>query len=243
VTISDQDRSRVYEQPAWGAVADGTLRPGGLALTERALVLGRLGPGARVLDVGCGAGEAAALAARLGFVCVGIDRSAILLRRAREAHGRLALLRAAAERLPLADGAVDAALAECSLSVMPDRDRALDEIGRVLRPGGTLMVSDVYARNPDGLAALRRLPIGSCLSGALPEQQIRDVLWAHRFRIDVWEDHSEALRMLAARMTGACGGPAAFFEQAAGVDPFDLQIALARARPGYFLLVATKQAI
>ena len=242
MTIADRDRSRVYEQPAWDAAGEGARRPGGLALTGRALTLCRLPPGARLLDVGCGAGATVALAARRGYACLGVDPSAALLERARQAHGHLALLRAPAERLPLASGVVDAALIECTLSVVPDRDGALEEIRRVLRAGGALIASDVYARNPAGLAALRQLPIGACLGGAQSEQEIAGMLRAHGFRLHIWEDHSEALKALAARMSAACGGPAALWGAAAAAYPFDLQLALARARPGYYLLVATKSA-
>jgi len=242
MTLASQQRSDVYAQPVWETIGGDVLRPGGLALTERALGLCRIAPGARLLDAGCGPGASAALAARLGYASVGLDQSAFLLRQARDRHGTLALLRAAAERLPLASATIDAVLAECSLSVVSERGEVLGEFYRVLKPGGVLAVSDVYARNPDGLPALRRLPIDACLSGALSEQQIRDMLRAHGFRLITWEDHSETLKAMAARMAATCGGVAGLCEQTAQVDPFDLQLALARARLGYFLLVATKLA-
>lgn len=242
MTLETRDHSSIYEQPIWDVIGGDVLRPVGLALTERALALCRRKPGARLLDIGCGGGAAITLAVRRGYACVGVDVSAALLRHARAEYADLALLQASAERLPLAAGTVDVVLAECSLSVVADPDQALEEIGRVLVPGGALVMSDIYARNPDGLATLRRLSIDTCLSGARSEQQIGELLQAHWFRLAIWEDHSDALKLFASLMAAACGRAAAFCGESVGVDPFDLQLALARARLGYYLLVATKQA-
>ena len=51
-----------------------------------------------------------------------------------------------AEALPLADATFDVALSECSLCTFPDKERAVAEMARVLRPGGTIAVADVTAR-------------------------------------------------------------------------------------------------
>ncbi len=232
--VVEHEQCRLYEQPGWRDVTGELLRPGGLELTRRALKLCALPPGARLLDLGCGTGATIRmLIDEWHLAAFGIDRSAELLRRARANDPQLPFLLATGEHLPIADQSVDAILAECSLSTMRNPDAALAEIRRVLRPGGILAISDLYLRRPEGADALRALG-ESCLSGALPRQRIEELLTAQQFQIQRWEDQSEVLRPLAGRFDLFYGAPAG------ELDAFDLQLAIARARPGYFLLVAKR---
>ncbi len=161
-----------YEHPAWQAVADQAMRPGGLAVTRQALALCELPPGARLLDVGCGAGATLHyLGAECRLARLGVDASLKLLRRARQNDLVLPLAQARGEHLPFAGETIDVLLSECTLSIF-DTGQALAEWGRVLKRGGHLMVSDVYVRNPEGVAALRQLPPGSCIREAMPQAQI-----------------------------------------------------------------------
>jgi len=155
----------------------GCRHPGGLELTERAVGLAGLTPGAVVVDVGCGDGVTADhLARRFGLRVVGIDASAALLGQGRERCPGLDLREGRADRLPLADASADAVVAECVLSILAEPGAAVDEWLRVLRPGGRLLVSDLFRRaDPD---AARRL------------------LAEHGFVVEVWEDHSGALARL-----------------------------------------------
>ena len=65
------------------SVTGDTLRPGGLALTDRALDLCRFASGAALLDVGCGLGATVAHLAERGFVATGVEPSETLVERAR----------------------------------------------------------------------------------------------------------------------------------------------------------------
>lgn len=231
---------RLYEQDTIRRVTGEAIRPGGLELTDRALALLSPPPGARVLDVGCGAGASVDyLSAGHGLVALGVDPSAVLTRTGRRRRPDLPLLRGQGERLPIADGAVDVVLAECSLSVMVDLDRALAEFRRVLRNGGALVVSDVYARNPALVPALRRLPVACCLRGAASRQEIADRLAAHGFRTLLWEDHSEVLKRLAVGIIMAHGSMVQFWCQTTGgfADAARIQKTITESKPGYFLFV------
>lgn len=234
---------RVYEQPALRHVAGDTLRPGGLALTRHALTVAALLPGARVLDLGCGVGTtAAACRAEFDLNAVGLDVSAKMLVEAREQHSTLPLAQATGVRLPFGDGAVDAVLTECVLSLMPDLDAALVDIRRVLREEGLLIVSDLYARAPDGVTDLRSLALASCLRGALPRADFESRLTTHGFTLILWEDHTEALKHFTARLIFEHGSLASFWGCATGnpAAAGPIQQATARARPGYFLAVARR---
>jgi demethylmenaquinone methyltransferase/2-methoxy-6-polyprenyl-1,4-benzoquinol methylase len=140
-----------------------------------------LDPGGTVLDLGCGPGGSGH---RLGESVgpdgrvVGLDYSSGMVRRAQRRLDSVPpadVIRADAATLPLATDSVDGVLASLALSAMPRLDRVLDEVARVVRPGGRLVVLDgrtgegafgtvlarvyrrlVNVRNPDVLAALHR---------------------------------------------------------------------------------------
>jgi arsenite methyltransferase len=209
-----------------------TLRPGGLTLTEWALDFCALPVGARVLDVGCGTGVTVQYLQHCGYRAGGIDLSALLLQSGRQKSSDLPFFQADGACLPLANRRMDAVLAECSLSVLTDTGAALAEFYRLLRQRGYLVVSDLYARNPANLSALHTLPLTSCLSGTISQAELVAQLAELGFELALWEDHSEALRHWG-------GQPvlAGF----SGLDALDAQLAIAKAKLGYFLLIARKQ--
>ena len=88
----------------------------------------------RVLDVGCGNGDALGHE-DIGGLGVGIDISYEALRTASEAFPRCCFSRAAGEAIPFSDGAFDAAISRVALPYM-NIPEALAEIARILRPGG-----------------------------------------------------------------------------------------------------------
>ena len=102
--------------------------------------LARLGPGERALDVGCGPGALTTeLVARLGAGSVAaIDPSESFVAAARARHPDVDVRRAAAEALPYADGAFDAALAQLVVHFMTDPVAGLREMARVTRREGVI---------------------------------------------------------------------------------------------------------
>ncbi|MGH8925628.1 MAG: class I SAM-dependent methyltransferase [Acidimicrobiia bacterium] len=103
----------------------------------------KVGTGDRVLDVGCGTGVVARECARRvgeeGNVA-GIDISEEMLAVARRIAPELDWYLGDAVELPFPDGAFDRAVSQFALMFFPDREKALTEMWRVLRPGGTLAV-------------------------------------------------------------------------------------------------------
>jgi SAM-dependent methyltransferase len=131
--------------------------------------IGPLEAGATVLDIGCGAGTDLLLAARRVGPrgrAIGVDMTAGM--RARAAAGATAcgltnveLRDGDATRLPVEDGSVDIVIANGVLNLVPEKDRAIAEIARVLRPGGRVHIADIV------------------IGQALPESAQRDIdLWA-----------------------------------------------------------------
>ncbi|MCW3057616.1 MAG: 3-demethylubiquinone-9 3-methyltransferase [Solirubrobacterales bacterium] len=132
--------SREYHEGLWEGIPEG-LEPADFATRERFL-LESVAPGTHVLDVGCGEGTFAVALARAGAEVVGIDVAAEPLRRARANHPELDLRLVEGEATwDLPDAAFDVVWAGEVIEHVADTARWLSEVRRVLRSGGTLLLS------------------------------------------------------------------------------------------------------
>lgn len=159
----------------WDARAEGNRaapdRPADLDRTAAALLLAA---GARLLDAGCGTGQFALEFAARGCLVTAIDVSPEMIARAR-AHGAQREIEVEwrvgdLTRLADDDAGYDAVLARVSLQFVPDPLAALQELGRVLRPGGRLFVSVPGALSPIYRERWRRFerPEETVANGILP---------------------------------------------------------------------------
>ena len=134
-----------------------------------------LQPGETVVDLGCGAGMDAFLAARAvgpeGRV-IGIDMTDEMLEKARAnalATGveNVEFRRGYIEALPIEDESVDAIISNCVINLSPEKHKVYAEAYRVLRPGGRVMVSDVVLERvlPDAVLQSVEAYMG-CVGGA-----------------------------------------------------------------------------
>jgi len=115
--------------------------------------LGKINQGENILDIGCGAGVDTILAAIMtgpkGSV-VGVDIVPEMIARA-ESNIQLMELdnvnfqKVSGEDLPFADNAFDVVISNGVINLIPDKEAAMSEIIRVLRPTGRLMVADQIA--------------------------------------------------------------------------------------------------
>lgn len=141
----DADEYRGQQIRQWGEVAHAlSLDRPTSPISQRLIELAAIRPGARVLDIGSGDGDPAIPAAlRTGPTgrVIATDISEAMLERARERAARLHLTNVEfrvmdAERLMLPDGSIDTVLARFVLMFVPDVERALQEVRRVLVPNG-----------------------------------------------------------------------------------------------------------
>jgi SAM-dependent methyltransferase len=111
-------------------------------------------PGQRVLDVACGSGNTALVAARRYCEVTGIDFAPNLIERARARAGadgvEATFIVADAQDLPFDDASFDVVLSVMGVMFAPDQEKAAAELLRVCRPGGTIGIS---AWPPDGSIA------------------------------------------------------------------------------------------
>lgn len=110
--------------------------------------LGHLLPPLRVADIGCGEGYLTVEASRWASRVIAVDRSPVVLKRARALATRRRVRnviwkKGELERLPLRDASVDVALLSQALHHAPDPARALAEAARVVVPGGRVLVLDL----------------------------------------------------------------------------------------------------
>ena len=108
-------------------------------------------PGDRFLDVCCGTGDLALAAADAGGRVTGLDFSAPMLERARSKSTEVEWLEGDALSLPFSEGSFDAVTIGFGLRNLANVERGLEELRRVLRPGGRLAILEIT--RPKGLAA------------------------------------------------------------------------------------------
>src|SRR5262245_49181250 len=113
-----------------------------------ARALGHLLPRLRVADIGCGEGYLTIEASRWAERVIAVDRSPVVLKRARSLATRRRVRnviwkRGELDRLPLRDGSVDVALLSQALHHAADPARAVAEAARVVVPGGRVLVLDL----------------------------------------------------------------------------------------------------
>ena len=109
---------------------------------RRDFLLARIRPGETVLDLGCGAGEFSAALLHAGATPVAVDVAAEALRRATaRVPGLVARRWVAGEPLPAEDSGVDVVWAGEVIEHVADVAPWLSEVRRVLRPGGTLLLT------------------------------------------------------------------------------------------------------
>jgi SAM-dependent methyltransferase len=164
-----------------GYVAEADLALGCGIPTEYANIL----PGMTVLDLGSGAGNDVFVARRLvgteGKV-IGVDMTDEMLELARNNADRLGynnveFRKGDIESLPVAANRIDVVISNCVLNLVPNKQKAFDEIFRVLKPGGRFCISDVVLEGelPEKIRAAAEMYAG-CVAGAMQKNDYLNVI-------------------------------------------------------------------
>ncbi|MCL2492458.1 MAG: methyltransferase domain-containing protein [Clostridiales bacterium] len=219
------------------------IRPGGEALTKKAIELAGFPDGARVLDVGCGEGDTVRLLKeQYGFDAVGIDASNKMVDSAKARHPGLDLRVMEAEFLDFESNTFDAVLMECFLSVARLQPDASFEAYCTLKPGGKLILTDLYRRNPDpakvaamlteahekarqpkvdGACGENSAPSFVMLDGAFVVDELAGMLEETGFEVEYFSDETAALAGFAAQAIMGHGSLTEYFQAVVpeGEDP------------------------
>lgn len=125
------------------------LHPGGLAMTRRTGEVAGLRPGLSLLDVSSGRGTQAIYYSReFGVDVTGVDISEEMVRTATQnaeragVTARVRFRRGDSQRLSFEDGSFDVVVNECAVGIPDDSQAVVDEMLRVVRPGGTVVMHE-----------------------------------------------------------------------------------------------------
>jgi len=154
-----------YENEWFKGVSESAIET--FAGTGNPFAMGELTAGEHVVDIGSGGGIDSLVAARMvgpkGKV-IGIDMTHEMLEKARNAADESGLdnvefHEAYMEQLPVPDGWADVVISNGVLNLTPDKQKALAEMFRVLRPGGRLQIADIMVDRQVPEEAKRRIDL------------------------------------------------------------------------------------
>jgi ubiquinone/menaquinone biosynthesis C-methylase UbiE len=180
---SQADRKLQQEFNQWASAGRGDeMEDHHSDITEQTLALMDLRPADRVLDLGCGTGWASRRLARIAQEVVGLDVADEMLRRAEQASSGFSNIRyvwGSAEKIPAPDNYFTKVLSVESFYYYADQGKALDELRRVLAPGGRLFILiNLYKDNHYSLRWVSELKVPV---QALSEAEYLAMLQRHGF--------------------------------------------------------------
>lgn len=148
-------------------------------------------PGHTVIDLGSGAGNDCFIARRevgeTGKV-IGIDFTPAMIELARQnadklGYNNVEFRQGDIEKMPVGGGVADVVVSNCVLNLVPDKDRVMKEIFRVLKAGGHFSIADIVLEGtlPGKLREAAEMYAG-CVSGAIQQQQYLQLILDNGFK-------------------------------------------------------------
>lgn len=198
-------------------------RPGGFVITDRAINFCSFPAKAKLIDLGCGSGASVNyVREKYGFETFGLDKNYT------STQLQKSIFESPAEAIPFGNETMDGVLMECSFSLMDNQKTVLSECYRVLKTGGYLLISDMYAR---GEAVLLK----GCLGRLDTQETLVKFIENNGFKIELFEDYSPHLNAMWGQLIFDKGAKSFYCDL--GITPE----AMKRIKCGYFLIVAKKE--
>ena len=142
-----------------------------------------------VLDLGSGSGFDCFLAAKRAERVIGVDMTEEMINRSRkiaEQHGykNVEFVLGEIESLPIEDNTIDVVMSNCVINLSQDKKKVLSEAYRVLKPGGTMVISDT-ALEKELPEEVRKDPEAwcSCIAGAVNREEYLRIIRDTGFEI------------------------------------------------------------
>jgi arsenite methyltransferase len=200
-----------YNHPLVVKLLDGIFHPGGLALSRLMVDKMGLDKGSNILDIACGDGKTATyLAKSLDLHVSGIDVSEEMINAAIQRAENIGVLMrtdfrvALASKVPYEAQNFNAIISECALCTFYDKEAAMSEISRVLKPRGIVGLNDVTVQEHDALGEelsglLSRV---ACVADALSTEQYIHLFEKWGFVLRSSSNHSDLLLDMARKAKG-----------------------------------------
>ncbi len=185
-----------YQLPITQQLLGDSFHPGGLTLTHQLALQTLINRKSKVLDVAAGKCTSAHyLADNFGATTFVVDQGVANLQAAKAElnHDKIHILQGDATQLPFASESFDVVLCECALSTFNNREKALTEIYRVLKPRGFIAISDVFLNEPMPTDLHNRLSQWLCIRGALNSKRSQEIIEFGGFRQLRFKDVSAQL--------------------------------------------------
>ncbi|AEI15673.1 Methyltransferase type 11 [Flexistipes sinusarabici DSM 4947] len=138
-----------------------------------------------IVDLGSGAGNDLFIARRFtgeeGY-CIGIDMTEEMLKKAEENNNKLGYKNVEfrlgdIENIPVDENMADIVISNCVINLVPDKNKAFQEIYRILKPGGKFCISDIVIEGemPDEIRSSVEMYVG-CVAGAISKKEYLDII-------------------------------------------------------------------
>ncbi|RTR37734.1 class I SAM-dependent methyltransferase [Shewanella canadensis] len=164
----------LYRHPLTHHLLGDSFHPGGLGTTRSLAAQCLVNRTSKVLDIATGrATSAAFLVKQYGAQVLGLDLGMDNLQTAKQTHRsltKLNLISGDAMQLPFRDNSLDVVFCECALCTFDNRDAAMHEIYRVLKPGGFIAISDIFLNQTLPGKLETTLNRWLCVAGALSHE-------------------------------------------------------------------------
>lgn len=235
---------KFYENKTVQKTMGETLRPGGLESTRRALEFCKFNPSDKLLDLGCGKGRTIKFVDDIYNINMcGLDKSEKLVLEAKILNKNADIVIASGESTPFDDNFFNGVFVECTLSLMDNLENTINEINRIMKADGFLVISDVYAKNTEYLEELRGFGVDTCLKRPHDLNDLKKLLNNKGFKILLLEFYDSFLTQLVVDIIFDNNTMEGFWNCAGNncIDSRRFQEVLKKSKLGYFLMIGQKE--
>ncbi len=221
--------------------------PGDLHITDYCVKLGGLPDNAYILDVGCGEGKTVIYLRSLNYHSFGLDIRRVM-QKSIHPNGT-PFIQGNWFHLPIVNNYFDGVIAECTFSIVKSLKDHMNEIYRIMKPGGVLLMNGLYSRNHEPQMILQQLNENCSLQFLKTQSEIKNLIKETGFQLKYWEDQSYILKSYTFQEKFLLWDPDMFHisdttnpnkQNEPKTDIFDLFINISKLKLGYYLAMAEK---